>query len=55
MEVLFVTSLSAFIFNYIMLRKGGILPYVKEEGENMKAKWIGFVYILTIVSFIYSI
>jgi len=38
-----------------MLRKGGILPYVKDDSENMKAKFIGLVFILTVVSFMYTI
>jgi len=54
-EMIFVSSLSSFIFNYTMLRKGGILPYVKDDSENMKAKFIGLVFILTVVSFMYTI
>lgn len=48
-EILFVGTLVAFLANYYLLRMADIQPYIDNEEQNFRVKYIGFVLLFSYV------
>lgn len=54
LQSVFMVLLPTFILNYYIMRKAGVLPYIKDTHENTLSKALGVLQMLAIISAVYS-